>query len=85
MGLEVGHQAGRGLGAHGVEVDRDPQRAEHASQLVVLSGQLRLRVADEAYDLGPGDSISFTADKPHVYENPAGSEARYHDVIVYER
>jgi transcriptional regulator with XRE-family HTH domain len=69
-------------------------RAIHASEahapgtkeiLVVLSGQLRLRVADETYDLGPGDSISFTADKPHVYENPAASEARYHDVIVYDR
>jgi transcriptional regulator with XRE-family HTH domain len=69
-------------------------RAVHASEahapgtkeiLVVLSGQLRLRVADESHDLGPGDSISFTADKPHTYENPAGSEARYHDVIVYER
>jgi transcriptional regulator with XRE-family HTH domain len=69
-------------------------RAVHASEphapgtkeiLVVLSGQLRLRVGDETYDLGAGDSISFNADKPHAYENPAGAEARYHDVIVYDR
>lgn len=53
--------------------------------LVVLSGQLRLRVGPDAYDLGPGDAIHFDADKPHRYENPGASEARYHDVIVYDR
>jgi XRE family transcriptional regulator, regulator of sulfur utilization len=55
--------------------------------VVVLSGHLRLRVGDaaEAYDLGPGDSVSFSADKVHVYENPGSSESRYHDVILYDR
>jgi transcriptional regulator with XRE-family HTH domain len=53
--------------------------------VVVLSGLLRMRVDEETYDLGPGDSISFAADRPHVYENPSGSEARYHNVISYER
>jgi transcriptional regulator with XRE-family HTH domain len=69
-------------------------RSMHASEahapgthevLVVLSGQLRMRVDDEMYELGAGDSIAFAADRPHSYENPAGSEARYHNVIVYER
>lgn len=70
-------------------------RATHASDshapgtrelLVVLTGSLRLRVADdEVYDLGPGDTVSFAADRPHVYENPGSSEARYHNVILYER
>jgi XRE family transcriptional regulator, regulator of sulfur utilization len=53
--------------------------------LVVLSGQLRMQVADETYELSAGDSVSFPADRPHVYENPGGSEARYHDVVIYER
>jgi transcriptional regulator with XRE-family HTH domain len=53
--------------------------------VVVLSGLLRMRVDEETYDLGPGDSISFAADRPHTYENPGGSEARYHNVISYER
>ncbi|MDP9003063.1 MAG: XRE family transcriptional regulator [Myxococcota bacterium] len=53
--------------------------------LVVLSGQLRMHVQDEVYELAAGDSIAFAADRPHVYENTAGSEARYHNVIVYER
>jgi transcriptional regulator with XRE-family HTH domain len=53
--------------------------------VVVLSGLLRMRVGDDVYDLGPGDTISFAADRPHTYENPGGTEARYHNVISYER
>jgi transcriptional regulator with XRE-family HTH domain len=69
-------------------------RSTHASDahapgthevIVVLSGQLRMHVDQEIYELGAGDSIAFAADRPHSYENPAGSEARYHNIIVYER
>ncbi len=69
-------------------------RSTHASEahapetseiLVVLSGQMRLHVDDVAYDLAAGDSIAFSADRPHTYENPSSSEARYHNVIVYQR
>jgi transcriptional regulator with XRE-family HTH domain len=69
-------------------------RATHASDahapgthelLVVLSGGLKLHVDGEAFELAAGDAIAFAADRPHSYENPAGSEARYHNVIVYER
>jgi transcriptional regulator with XRE-family HTH domain len=69
-------------------------RSQHASEahapgthevLVVLSGQLKLHVDSETFELGGGDAIAFAADRPHTYENPAGSEARYHNVIVYER
>lgn len=69
-------------------------RASHTSDahasgthelLVVLSGTLRLRVGDEVQELSAGDCVSFAADKPHVYENPGASEARYHNVIIYER
>jgi transcriptional regulator with XRE-family HTH domain len=53
--------------------------------IVVLSGSLRMHVGSEQYELGPGDSVAFPADKPHGYENPGGGEARYHDVILYPR
>jgi transcriptional regulator with XRE-family HTH domain len=62
--------------------------------VVVLTGHLKMHVGggnlggnlgDEVHELGPGDAIAFAADRPHVYENPAGTEARYHNVIVYER
>lgn len=69
-------------------------RAVHASEahapgtqefLVVLSGALRLHVDGETHDLLAGDTVSFQADRPHSYENPGASEARYHNVILYER
>jgi XRE family transcriptional regulator, regulator of sulfur utilization len=68
-------------------------RAVHASEahapgtreiLVVLSGQLRLHVGEASHDLAAGDSVSFSADKAHRYENPGTTESRYHDVILYE-
>ena len=69
-------------------------RATHASEahapgthevLVVLSGLLKMHVGTETFDLGAGDSVAFAADRPHAYENPGGSDARYHNLIVYER
>jgi transcriptional regulator with XRE-family HTH domain len=63
----------------------EPHAPGTHEMIVVLSGGLRMHVDDETYDLGAGDSIAFAADRPHAYENPAGSEARYHNVIVYER
>ena len=69
-------------------------RATHASEphapgtqefVVVLSGALRLHLDEEVHDLMAGDSVSFLADRTHSYENPGSSEARYHNVILYER
>jgi transcriptional regulator with XRE-family HTH domain len=69
-------------------------RSTHASEahapgtheiLVVLHGTLRMHVGDQVHELATGDSISFAADVPHAYENPGASEARYHNVIIYER
>jgi transcriptional regulator with XRE-family HTH domain len=69
-------------------------RARHASDshgpgtrelVVVLNGALRLTVGDHADELAAGDSVVFNAALPHVYENPGTSEARYHDVIIYQR
>jgi transcriptional regulator with XRE-family HTH domain len=69
-------------------------RATHASEahapgtqelIVVLSGLLRMHVGTDKYDLAPGDSLAFPADRSHAYENPSGGEARYHNVIIYPR
>jgi transcriptional regulator with XRE-family HTH domain len=63
----------------------EPHSAGTREILVVLSGTVRMRVGDETHDLGAGDSISFVADVPHAYENTGASEARYYNVIVYDR
>jgi transcriptional regulator with XRE-family HTH domain len=69
-------------------------RATHSSEphapgthefVVVLSGALKLHVDGELIELMAGDSVSFPADRAHAYENPGASEARYHNVILYER
>lgn len=69
-------------------------RSQHAAEahargthevLVVLTGACRLHVDGESHDLAPGDSICFPADRPHVYDNPGGSEARYMNLVAYER
>jgi transcriptional regulator with XRE-family HTH domain len=53
--------------------------------LVVLSGSARIRLGTETHELAAGDSIGFLADQAHVYENPGSSEARYVNVIIYQR
>lgn len=42
----------------------------------VLSGNVELRVGDEVYLLGPGDSFHFRSELPHSYRNPGKAEAR---------
>jgi transcriptional regulator with XRE-family HTH domain len=69
---------------------RSQHKAEAHAQgtyeiVIVLSGLLRMHVGEEVHELGPGDSVAFAADRPHVYENPGGTESRYHNVIIYER
>jgi transcriptional regulator with XRE-family HTH domain len=51
--------------------------------IIVLTGLLRMHVANDKFELGPGDSLAFPADRPHTYENPGGAEARYHNVVIY--
>ncbi len=53
--------------------------------LVVLSGTLRMRIGADVHDLAAGDSITFEADSEHTYENPSATEARYHNIIIYDR
>ncbi|HEY6475729.1 MAG TPA: cupin domain-containing protein, partial [Polyangia bacterium] len=69
-------------------------RSQHVSEphgpgtreiVVVLSGSMRMTVGSHSDELGPGDSVVFDANKPHVYENVGNAEARCHNVIVYGR
>ncbi len=63
----------------------EPHAAGTHEFVIVLSGSLRLHVDGEQLDLMAGDTVSFAADRAHAYENPGSSEARYHNVILYER
>ena len=49
---------------------------------VVLEGGLRLVCDGVAHDLEAGDAVTFDADLPHHFENPAGGEARFLAVVA---
>jgi transcriptional regulator with XRE-family HTH domain len=72
------------LAAHASH-NSDPHATGTREVVVVLNGQLRIRVGSEFHDLTPGDSISFMADQPHGYDNSSSSEVRCHDIIIYTR
>ncbi len=63
----------------------EPHAKGTTETLIVLTGALRLRVADEVHEMSAGDTVFFHADVSHTYENPGRIEARYHNLIVYAR
>jgi transcriptional regulator with XRE-family HTH domain len=86
-------RSGAGPGVEVYEL-RLTGHADHVSEphapgtrelITVVQGSLKMSVGEETYVLAVGDSLVFAADQHHVYENPGGAEARYHNVIVYRR
>lgn len=63
----------------------EPHSAGTHETLVVLTGAMRITVDGEAYDLAPGDVLSFRADTAHAYENRSTHEARCMNLIAYGR
>ena len=51
--------------------------------LTVFSGELTVRVYDQEYTVGEGDSIRFRADRPHAYHNSGSGVAKINLVIHY--
>jgi transcriptional regulator with XRE-family HTH domain len=63
---------------------RSEPHAPHSTEIVLLlTGVLRITVADEVHELRAGDSLLFQADVRHTYENPTLRETRCIDVISY--
>jgi transcriptional regulator with XRE-family HTH domain len=52
---------------------RETALVEHGSLVLVCDGQ--------RYELGEGDCVTFDADLPHHFENPAASEATFLAVV----
>src|SRR5947208_8693820 len=61
----------------------DPPMHEPGSRetAVVTGGRVTLVCAGTGYDLDEGDAVTFDADLPHHFENPATSEARLMSVV----
>jgi transcriptional regulator with XRE-family HTH domain len=62
----------------------DPPMHEPGSRetAVALKGVVRLVCDGVAHDLAEGDAVTFDADLPHHFENPARREAEFMSVIA---
>jgi len=62
----------------------DPPMHEPGSRetAVVVDGGLRLVCGGVAHDLAEGDAVTFDADLPHHFENPAELDARFYAVVA---
>ncbi|MET0283130.1 MAG: XRE family transcriptional regulator [Polyangiales bacterium] len=63
----------------------EPHRKGTVETLVVLKGALRVTVGESELELGTGDSAYLRADLAHSYENRSSHEARFINIISYER
>ncbi|GED22949.1 helix-turn-helix domain-containing protein [Halomonas halmophila] len=71
--------------APGAVSESDPHAPGVVEHLVVIEGQLELRLGDQWQRLEAGEGRRFAADQPHAYRNAGEAPARFHDVIHYPR
>jgi len=64
-------------------LDASPHLEGTVEMITVFDGELTLRVNHEEYTLQPGDSITFNADKPHVYHNLGQTVTRLSMILSY--
>lgn len=59
-----------------VTLDNPSVGAVH-QQVWLLEGALQLALGDETWQLGPGDCLAMSLDRPTVFHNPGRKPARY--------
>jgi transcriptional regulator with XRE-family HTH domain len=80
---------GRRFEGYTVEIDKGGylganSHIEGTEELItVFDGELSLRVNNNEYTLKSGDSITFKADKPHVYYNSGQTVTRLSMILYY--
>ena len=60
-----------------------PHMAGTEEYITVFSGDVEIRVGEEAFCLGEGDSLRFRADAPHGYRNVGEGPASLSMLIYY--
>lgn len=53
--------------------------------ITVFAGNVEITVGEECIALAKGDSVSFRADTPHSYKNPAATPAELSMIIYYNK
>jgi len=80
---------GRRFEGYTVEIDKGGyldanSHIEGTEEMItVFDGELTLRVNNNEYTLKTGDSITFNADKPHVYHNSGQTVTRLSMILYY--
>ncbi|HWI64830.1 MAG TPA: cupin domain-containing protein [Symbiobacteriaceae bacterium] len=84
------YEEGRPFEMYTVEMERaaylsaDPHAPGTQEFITVFEGELTVRVGNEEFTVGTGDSIRFKADRPHAYHNSGPGRTRYCTVIHYQ-
>ncbi|MEM7210172.1 MAG: XRE family transcriptional regulator [Pseudomonadota bacterium] len=66
----------------GGELDSDPHIEGTNEHLTVLEGKLEVRLPERSIALGKGETLRYSADKPHCIANPAKRLARAMLVVI---
>ncbi|HUQ23440.1 MAG TPA: cupin domain-containing protein [Gaiellaceae bacterium] len=69
------------LDAGGSTGDEPYRHGDSEEVFFVLSGRVRLQLADETYELGPGDSVQYRSSTPHRVVNPEQEPAEVMFVV----
>ena len=59
----------------------EPHVRETVEFITVFSGELELRIGENAFRLKRGESIRFKADLPHSYRNAGGEALVFHNIL----
>lgn len=69
--------------APGAESTSTPHESGVIEHVIVLEGQLELKVDTVWHLLAAGDALRFSADCAHTYRNSSNENVRWHDLIHY--
>jgi len=63
----------------------EPHLAWSREIVVPINLPITIRIGDRTFEVAPGDSLTFSADTIHAYENPNDLELRAHNIVLYSR
>ncbi|MBE0464479.1 MAG: helix-turn-helix domain-containing protein [Halomonadaceae bacterium] len=69
--------------APGAISESTPHAEGVVEHIVVIEGEMELRIDEHWQTLGVGEGLRFFADRPHAMRNTATTRLRFHDVIHY--
>ncbi|WP_447556335.1 helix-turn-helix domain-containing protein [Vreelandella sp. EE22] len=69
--------------APGAMSESTPHASGVLEHIVIIEGEMELRIDERWQRLRVGEGLRFFADRPHAMRNSASTRLRFHDVIHY--